>query len=338
MESIELKGRLPGPNGAFRAKLLVFGLLVAAVAACGTGDIARVPASDTLGDELRIEAKAVDNQTIDARPSDDLRSARNLANLRAANEGIKDPLVTGRAASRTDARSLLAHRTRAAQDAVSRRRTDGALARTGTPRRIGRRDAKSGIFGFDEVRLGKSEVFRKWSDALQRHTTNRVSNTLLCAKGVLSLCRSEDMVSDFDASLLNLRRSVQHLPAVNHHVNKVSYVEDWANYHERDYWATPGEFFGNGGDCEDYAIAKYLLLRELGIDPNAMRIVVVMDQFRDTAHAVLAIYVGNDILVLDNLSRVIEPHELVDKYVPVYSLNENHAWLHTRPRAEIGLR
>lgn len=304
------------------------GLVIASLSACGTSDVARAPASDPAGREQpRIEAKAVDNQAIDARPLEDIRKAASLAENSA-----------GRDTFRNDGRTLLANENAAVRASISQRRADGVLARTGTPRRIGRHKAASGIFGFDEVRLGKSEVFRKWSNALQRHTTNRVTNTLLCAKGVLSLCRSQDMVSDFDASLLNLRRSVQHLPAVNHHVNSVSYVEDWANYQESDYWAAPGEFFGNGGDCEDYAIAKYLLLRELGIDPDAMRIVVVMDQFRDTAHAVLAIYVGNDILVLDNLSRVIEPHELIDKYVPVYSLNENHAWLHTRPRTEIGLR
>lgn len=331
-------GFLPDMNRVLRAKPIVLGLVIAGVSACGTGDVARAPAAEAVGKEFRLEAKAHDNQAIDARPQDDVRSAISLADLGAKTDSSSSPLALERTTSGSDARRLLSNRNAAARDSVSRRRTEGALARTGTPRRIGRREASSGIFGFDEVRLGKSEVFRKWSNALQRHTTNRVSNTLLCAKGVLSLCRSEDMVSDFDASLLNLRQSVRHLPAVNHYVNKVSYVEDWANYHERDYWAAPGEFFGNGGDCEDYAIAKYLLLRELGIDPNAMRIVVVMDQFRDTAHAVLAIYVGEEILVLDNLSRVIEPHELVERYVPVYSLNENHAWLHTRPRTELGLR
>lgn len=338
MESTKIRGLLRRQICVLRAKPLLFGFLIAGLAACGTQDVARAPLTEPAAQEPRIEAKVVDNQAIDVRLQDDVRTAKDLI----AHESKEPRVLSSRHRDDGTARTSLARMPISekfgAQENLSQRRTDGSLGRSGVPRRIGRRDAKSGIFGFDEVKLGKSEVFHKWSNALQRHTTNRVTNTLLCAKGVLSLCRSEDMVSDFDASLLSLRQSVRHLPAVNHHVNQVSYVEDWANYRERDYWAAPGEFFGNGGDCEDYAIAKYLLLRELGIDPNAMRIVVVMDQYRDTAHAVLAIYVGNDILVLDNLSRVIEPHELVDKYVPIYSLNENHAWLHTRPRTEIGLR
>lgn len=200
------------------------------------------------------------------------------------------------------------------------------------PRRMGRREIKVGIFGFDEINLGRSEFFKKWSGALRRHTENQVTQTLLCAKGVISLCKTST-TSRFDSSLLSLRQTDRHLPSVNHHVNKVSYIEDSANYEQQDYWAAPREFFGKGGDCEDYAITKYLLLRELGIDPDSMRIVVVMDAQRDTAHAVLAVYLPDDILVLDNLSRSIARHQYVSNYIPIYSVNEKHAWLHTRNKA-----
>ena len=338
MEGTDLKGLLPGTPGTYSAKSYLIGFVVAGLTACGTADVARAPSVTDTTHDVRLEAKSVDSPAIDARPIDDVLEATTHSALEPLQEETDDKPTAARIPLSANSVGQRETASLPVRRALSHWSANRDLVASGTPRRIGRRDATRGIFGFDEVRLGKSEVFRKWSTALQRHSTNRVSNTLLCAKGILSLCRSEDMVSDFDSGLLNVRQSSQHLPAVNQLVNRVSYVEDWANYRERDYWAAPGEFFGNGGDCEDYAIAKYLLLRELGVDPDSMRIVVVMDQFRDTAHAVLAIYAGNDIFILDNLSRVIEPHDLVDQYVPVYSLNENHAWLHTRPKTEIGLR
>ena len=40
-----------------------------------------------------------------------------------------------------------------------------------------------------------------------------------------------------------------------------------------DYWATPVESLRKGeADCEDYAIAKYFTLRQLGVADDKLRI------------------------------------------------------------------
>jgi predicted transglutaminase-like cysteine proteinase len=53
----------------------------------------------------------------------------------------------------------------------------------------------------------------------------------------------------------------------NRFLNDWRYKPDDQNYGQRDYWATPLEFLRRSGDCEDYAIAKYVTLRELGFAP-----------------------------------------------------------------------
>ena len=60
------------------------------------------------------------------------------------------------------------------------------------------------------------------------------------------------------------RPALDQLAAVNDYVNRVRYRDDRVNWGLRDYWAAPREFFARGGDCEDFAIAKYLSLRALG--------------------------------------------------------------------------
>ena len=82
------------------------------------------------------------------------------------------------------------------------------------------------------------------------------------------------------------------------------------------------------GDCEDYAIAKYFALRQLGFDKEELRIVVLYDRIRNLGHAVLAVYGGNDILILDSLSNFITTHTRYRHYIPQYSMNETTRWAH----------
>ena len=117
--------------------------------------------------------------------------------------------------------------------------------------------------------------------------------------------------------------------AINSFVNRWQYKADDENYGKRDYWATPLEFFRRSGDCEDYAIAKYQSLRLLGLPPEALRLVVVQDTVRDLPHAVLAVYLADEVYILDNLTDAVLPQRRVTNYVPYYSVNEVTRWAHT---------
>ncbi len=131
----------------------------------------------------------------------------------------------------------------------------------------------------------------------------------------------------FLAEMRGASRAAQ-LVGVNRFVNGTRFVSDAANWGVRDYWAAPGEFFARGGDCEDYAIAKYLALRALGFPAQALRLLVLIDTLRGRPHAVLLVQSGGRTLVLDNQTDAVRPWDAVPFYRALYSVNETGAWIH----------
>ena len=91
-----------------------------------------------------------------------------------------------------------------------------------------------------------------------------------------------------------------------------------------------GSFMTKDGDCEDYAIAKFMSLRQLGFDNGQMRVVVVDDLNLGVAHAILVVYLDGRAFVLDNQIASVVPAEIIRHYRPVYSINEDAWWLHRR--------
>ena len=123
------------------------------------------------------------------------------------------------------------------------------------------------------------------------------------------------------------------IEAVNGFLNRLRFVDDQAHWGEFDYWATPAESVGSGGaDCEDYAIAKYFLLRELGVPVARLRLVYVRAIRLNQAHMVLAYYpqADADPLVLDNLEQGVRLASQRSDLVPVYSFNDEAIWIETR--------
>ncbi len=168
--------------------------------------------------------------------------------------------------------------------------------------------------------------FQKWNGVLQRHRNASVTTGRPCAGGAESSCGGPR----WSAFLDNLETDTlsEQIIQVNRYVNETPYIKDRSNWGESDRWAAPAEFFAKGGDCEDYAIAKYFSLRKLGVPPERLRIVVLHDQRRRQTHAVLAVTWGDRTLVLDNLRNQILPWRELHDYLPIYSLNERSAWLH----------
>nr|WP_319382597.1 transglutaminase-like cysteine peptidase [uncultured Roseibium sp.] len=125
------------------------------------------------------------------------------------------------------------------------------------------------------------------------------------------------------------RRGLQ-IPKVNELVNRLlAYREDSALYETGEYWASPTETLAHrAGDCEDFAILKYALLRDLGIADEDMRIVVLRDAALRQFHAVLTVRHKGQWLILDNrFSRVRFERDL-PHYKPLYSVNAAGEWTH----------
>lgn len=118
--------------------------------------------------------------------------------------------------------------------------------------------------------------------------------------------------------------------AVNDFFNSIPYYTDRKHWKKEDYWATPVEKLSTfGGDCEDYAIAKYYTLRELGIKDEKLRIMYVKAMEWDEAHMVLAYYPGNSSppLVLDNINKELKPANERKDLIPVFSFNADGLYL-----------
>lgn len=120
------------------------------------------------------------------------------------------------------------------------------------------------------------------------------------------------------------------LEAVNDFFNQIPYDTDWGLWDQEDYWATPIEVLGiRGADCEDYSIAKYFTLREMGMPAEKLRITYVKALELNQAHMVLAYYQDPEgvPLILDNLRGSIEPATRRVDLAPVYSFNGESLWL-----------
>jgi len=121
------------------------------------------------------------------------------------------------------------------------------------------------------------------------------------------------------------------LDRVNRHLNRIPYVSDEKHWGRRDYWATPMELLGSGGgDCEDFALAKYFTLTEMGVPAAQLRIVYVKaSSLGNIAHMVLAYYPRPDAepLILDNLMDEIRPASERRDLTSVYSFNAQGLWV-----------
>ncbi|MEO7108284.1 MAG: transglutaminase-like cysteine peptidase [Rhodoferax sp.] len=111
---------------------------------------------------------------------------------------------------------------------------------------------------------------------------------------------------------------------------QIVFGDDWTVWGQEDYWATPLETLGKGaGDCEDFVIAKYFTLKQMGIESVKLRLIYVRaktgssDSTASQAHMVLAYYAKpeSEPMVLDNLIGDIRPASRRPDLVPVFSFS-----------------
>ena len=129
-----------------------------------------------------------------------------------------------------------------------------------------------------------------------------------------------------DASQTDLEKLVK----VNDFFNRMEFVDDSIHWGEKDYWATPIEFLGTqGGDCEDFSIAKYFTLKAMGVDEEKLNLTYVKALNYNVHHMVLTYYSNPDAepLILDNLIAPIKPASQRHDLIPIYSFNGTGLWL-----------
>jgi predicted transglutaminase-like cysteine proteinase len=132
------------------------------------------------------------------------------------------------------------------------------------------------------------------------------------------------------AAALTSDSPVEQLKAVNHYVNRrVEFEDDQRHFGRPDVWSSANETFRSGrGDCEDYAIAKYQMLRTAGFSGRDLYLVIVRDLVRRADHAVLVARAAGHMYVLDNGSDEIIDSETISDYRPVLTFASSGEWTH----------
>jgi predicted transglutaminase-like cysteine proteinase len=166
-----------------------------------------------------------------------------------------------------------------------------------------------------------SETSAKWADLQSR---------ILAEKETLAECRSGGRSCPVAArrflSIVENGRQRQGralLGEINRAINlSIRPMSDLAQYGVEDYWAAPLESLSSGaGDCEDYAIAKYVALEESGVASNDLQLEIVRDVEHQATHAVVAVRFKGEWLILDNRTLMIVNADEASHYYPLLALD-----------------
>jgi predicted transglutaminase-like cysteine proteinase len=205
-----------------------------------------------------------------------------------------------------------------------------ALAVTSTLVGVTRAEARSypNIFGSREISSSNwsvnSTVVKNWRTMLQRWQNGAPCESNTCTSKPWPDLVAEVKAAGDTMAQIKKANSLMNDPAQH------PYIEDINNWGLQDYWATAFQFLKKSGDCEDFSIAKYMLLKAAGFPVENMRIVAVrIRSLGGIGHAILVVYQGNTALVLDNRVPPVMNESLVrGEYQPAISLNEQFWWVH----------
>jgi predicted transglutaminase-like cysteine proteinase len=178
----------------------------------------------------------------------------------------------------------------------------------------------SATINADAPNLGS---FRRWNEVIARFDQQRRDPAAACSLATAACPREQWARLVAALRGLPLRERVLHVNAV---LNRVPYVPAQRNWGVAGYWETPYEFLARGGQCQDYAIAKYLALEESGVSTDALRFVVAYDRLSGLDHAVDVVTVDGAQLVLDNQVQDVTPAMGNQRYRPYYALNDRGWW------------
>lgn len=150
---------------------------------------------------------------------------------------------------------------------------------------------------------------------------------------ILDLCRANpDLCTAAATSFLGIveaargREGRARIGEINRAINLAIRPEsDLVRFHVPDVWATPLTTFASGvGDCEDYAIAKYVALRQSGVAPEDLRIVIVHNPALNQDHAVAAARVDGEWLILDNRTMLLLTDDQTTSLTPLVTLDDDN--------------
>lgn len=158
---------------------------------------------------------------------------------------------------------------------------------------------------------------RKWTQVrgqIEQEAQCLADTDASCARGMLAAKMAEWRTLSRGGRIM----------AVNHWINTFDYDSDIKAWGQSDYWSPLSAFVVRGkGDCEDFAIAKYTLLRSLGVAGADLRLIIVSENKRGQLHALLSVRQGSDWLLLDNMQAQPRRDIAANDYRPVMQMSDS---------------
>lgn len=178
-------------------------------------------------------------------------------------------------------------------------------------------------FGLPTSLVTEGDLHDKWL-GVQRRLADELVQLAIC-EGNRAGCASPEalrFLAIVDAG--RARNGRARLGEINRAINlAIRPGSDLATYGETDVWASPLTMLAKGrGDCEDYAIAKFVALRQAGIAPSDLRIVVMHDLLGGEDHAVVAARLDGHWLTLDNRRMAMIEDTDIRSFRPTFVLDQ----------------
>jgi len=193
-----------------------------------------------------------------------------------------------------------------------------------SPGSVDRADRSDEPFGLSTAPVTQGAVLEKWLN-VEREVDDERLVLRMCEENRAS-CQSPTALQFL--AIVDSGRALggrARIGEINRAINlKLKPVSDLALHGVEDVWSPPLATFAIGaGDCEDYAIAKFVALQEAGISADVLRIVILRDDLREEDHAVVAARLDGNWLMLDNRHMVmVEDHD-VRRYRPIFLVDRD---------------
>jgi predicted transglutaminase-like cysteine proteinase len=179
-------------------------------------------------------------------------------------------------------------------------------------------------FGLSTQPVHNGGLLAKWLKVARRIDDEKVQ--LALCDGDRERCASEaalQLLAIVDSG--RNRDGRARLGEINRGINLAIHPKsDLAQFGEIDVWSSPlVTFYRGAGDCEDYAIAKFVALGMAGIPAEDLRIVVLTDTIQDEGHAVVAARLDGHWLILDNARMAMVEDGSARNYRPLFVIDQN---------------
>jgi predicted transglutaminase-like cysteine proteinase len=187
-------------------------------------------------------------------------------------------------------------------------------------------------FGLAASSLTGGRLRDKWI-GVQRRLDDELVQLALC-EGDRDGCASPAALRFLDiVDAARLREGRARLGEVNRAINlAIRPLSDLAQHSRIDVWTSPlATLARGGGDCEDYAIAKFVALRRAGIAPDDIRIVILHDSIHGENHAVAAARLDGRWLTLDNRRMAMIEDSDVRNYRPTFVIDQHGVMRYADP-------